>query len=653
MHLLGVVAHQKGENENALELIQQAIQSEPNTAFYYCSLGDVYSDLGNITDAIFSYQKAIELKPELVEVHFNMGNAYQVHGQLDEAIASYQKALVLKPDLAVAHQNIAAAFNKSGDFDQAIFHYQKFLNLKPDDATAYNKIGNIFKIQGKLNQAITTYQKALEVKPDLASIHNNLGSAFEERGNLHQAIAAYRHALKLNPDYAEAHSNMGIVCKEKGDVTGAVACFRKALALDPDYWRAHSNLMFCMHYDEDYEREEIFLESQHWWRRHAPEGVQCYSHHNHPDPDRRLKVGYVSPDFRQHSVSYFFLPLLGAHDRHHVEVFCYSAVKRPDPMTEHLQHLADHWISIVGFTDEAAARQIDKDGIDILVDLAGHSAGHRLLVFARKPAPVQVSWLGYPNTTGLATMDYRFTDEVADPVGVADQHHSETLVRLSHGFLCFAAPQIALEVGELPAAKTGRITFGSFNTLPKINARVIELWSRILHQVPGSSLLLKCRQLADEPTRQAYAELFAQQGIGAERITMLPQTPSTREHLALYNQMDIGLDPFPYNGTTTTCEALWMGVPVLTLRGDRHSARVGASILMRVGLQEWIAESQADYVNKAVALAVDKARLARLRSQLREKLKNSSLCDADGFARGVETAFRMMWQAWCRKKSKD
>jgi predicted O-linked N-acetylglucosamine transferase (SPINDLY family) len=325
-------------------------------------------------------------------------------------------------------------------------------------------------------------------------------------------------------------------------------------------------------------------------------------------------------------------------------------VKNPDQMTERLRKMADHWCAIAQLTDEALAEQVHQDGIDILVDLSGHTAGNRLQMFARKPAPVQVTWLGYPNTTGMPVIDYRLTDDIADPPGRADQYSIESLVRLPNGFLCYEPPEVAPDVAGLPVREAGRITFGSFNILPKMNASVIALWSQILNQVSGSCLLLKCRQLVDEPTRRVYLDLFARHKISADRIKMLRQTPSTHEHLALYNKVDIALDPFPYNGTTTTCEALWMGVPVVTLEGGRHSARVGASILTRVGLAELITGSQAVYVTKAVALACDLERLTQLRSQLRRRMQTSPLCDAKIFARQVEEKYQDMWYAWCRRK---
>jgi predicted O-linked N-acetylglucosamine transferase (SPINDLY family) len=399
-----------------------------------------------------------------------------------------------------------------------------------------------------------------------------------------------------------------------------------------------------MHYDPAIGSEMLYEEATQWWQQHGIKKVAT----SHPvavsKKFGRIKIGYISPDFREHSVSYFFLPFLEYHNRDSFEIFCYSEVKREDKITHRIKELSDHWRPIAWLRDRAVAEQVRQDGIDILVDLAGHTAENRLLVFAYKPAPVQVTWLGYPNTTGMPVIDYRFTDEIADPPGEADEYHSEILMRLPDGFLCYGPPDDAPGVSGLPTHKNGRITFGSFNNLPKINPQVIGLWSRLLHQVADSRLLLKSKQFADEHVRQRFLDLFSVCGIGAERLRLLPRVASTAGHLALYHQVDIALDPFPYNGTTTTCEALWMGVPVITLRGDRHAGRVGASILTRLGLEEMIAQNEEAYVDIGVALAASMSALENLRSGLRSRMQSSVLCDGRSFARTMENTFQKVWQ---------
>ena len=358
-------------------------------------------------------------------------------------------------------------------------------------------------------------------------------------------------------------------------------------------------------------------------------------------------MGYVSPDFRRHSVAYFIEPLIARHDRDAFEVYCYSNVLTPDSMTRHLMGLSDSACHIVAMSDGEAADRVRADGIDILVDLAGHTAGGRLGLFALKPAPVQVSYLGYPNTTGLAAIDWRITDIHADPPGNGDEFHSERLARLPRTFLCFQPPADAPAIQPPPSIESGRITFGSFNTLPKVTPEVVGAWAQLLHRVPGSRLLLKASGLTDAAGRGRLLGEFAQHGIDEDRLTLLGKVGDFNAHLARYHEMDIGLDPFPYNGTTTTCEAVWMGVPVVSLAGDRHAGRVGASVLANLGLEELIATSIDEYLAIAADLAADTARLGMLRETMRARVVASPLRDETGFSREVEHAYRQMWLRWC------
>jgi predicted O-linked N-acetylglucosamine transferase (SPINDLY family) len=371
---------------------------------------------------------------------------------------------------------------------------------------------------------------------------------------------------------------------------------------------------------------------------------------NTRDRQRVLRVGYVSPDFREHSVAHFTRKLIGSHNREKVEVTCYADVMKPDGFTREFEAQADHWLSLVGMDDEAVAERIRQDGIDILVDLAGHTSDNRLLVFARRPAPVQVTWLGYPNTTGMRAMDYRLTDAVADPPGEADKTHTEKLIRLEHGFLCYQTDEPVPEVAPPPCLQQGHVTFGSFNTTKKVTADVIRVWSQILKAVPGARLLLKSESLQDEAARARLRKAFGERGVAEDRLELHGGFPGRDEHMGLYSTVDVGLDPFPYNGTTTTCEALWMGLPVVCLRGDRHAGRVGASIMHRIGLDELVAGSKDDYAALAQALAADTGRLAELRSGMRARMRASPLMDVRLFAETLESAYRQMWITWCDSK---
>jgi predicted O-linked N-acetylglucosamine transferase (SPINDLY family) len=395
---------------------------------------------------------------------------------------------------------------------------------------------------------------------------------------------------------------------------------------------------------------ELLAAGRSWQERHGAFPLPAPSSFpNDRTSDRPLRIGYLSPDFRRHSVSFFFEPLLAAHDRSRVQVTCYADLPNPDEVSRRLQGLADRWCNVTPLSHQQLADRIREDGIDILVDLAGHTAGNRLPVFAQKPAPIQVSWLGYPGTTGLDAIDARLTDDIADPPGEADRCHSERLVRLPDGFLCYSPPEDAPSVTPLPAISAGHITFGSFNNPAKITHEAIRAWAAILNNLPNARLLLKGKAFADATTCRRFRRLFAACGIDANRLTTMGMTQSSREHLDLYGQVDIALDTFPYNGTTTTCEALWMGVPVVTLKGKRHAARVGASILHRLELDHLTASSQDDYVAKALTLAGDTAALQALRAGLRERMQRSPLCAPRPFAAAVEDAYRTLWQQWCQQ----
>ena len=504
---------------------------------------------------------------------------------------------------------------------------------------------------GRLDEAVAAYHEALRIKPDYAKAHRFLGTALYDQGKHEAAVAACRVALRINPDDATAHCNLGAALAGQGKLREAVAAFGEALRLKQDYAEAGSALLFCLNYDERCSNAELFEAHRAWDQRHGRTAPWPATYANDRATQRRLKVGYLSPDFREHSVAFFLEPLLKHHHRKEFELFCYAEVDRPDAVTERFKGFADHWLVTVGMSDAALAERIRHDSIDILVDSAGHTAKNRLPVFTRKPSPVQVTWLGYPNTTGLAAIDYRLVDAVTDPEGEADAFASETLVRLANCFLCYGRPNDATVPAPPPCRTAGTVTFGSFNNATKLSAATLDVWATLLAQLPDARLLLKGRSFADSAFRAAFLQALTQRGVSADRVELLPWLPNRAAHLALYDRIDIALDPFPYNGATTTCEALWMGVPVVTLRGDRHAGRVGASLLTQVQLPDLIAGTLAEYVEIAAALAHNPARLSDLRSSLRSRVAASPLCDAPAFARNVESAYRAMWRRWVANNS--
>ena len=597
--------HQAGRLREAEQLYRQILAAAPGHADCRHLMGVLANQTGRGDQAVRLIGEAIALEGGVAAYHNNLGNALHGLGRLEEATGAYRRALALQPDYAGAHYNLASLLQSRGRSEEALPHFELALALWPDQADA----------------------------------HNNFGATLLELGRFTEAAARFGRALELEPGHTEARNNLGKACQELGRMAEAEAHYRQALALRPDYGEAHSNLLMTLTYRPEISDAALFTEHEEYGRHHARSAL---SHPNPREPERRLRIGYVSGDLRHHVVGLFLEPLLAAHDPAALSVQCYSETRRPDAVTQRLKALCEGWRETAGLDDTALAARIRADGIDILVDLAGHSAFNRLPVFGRKPAPVQVTCLGYPGTSGLAAIDYRLTDPVADPEDSADAQATEQLVRLRDGFLCYR-PGPTPE----PARTPGPLTFGSFNNLNKVSEPVLALWAELLRRLPAARLLLKSRQLVDPVVAEGVRTVFTGHGVARERLELLGWTAGPEAHLESYRRIDIALDPFPYNGTTTTCEALWMGVPVVTLAGSRHAARMGASLLTRAGLPELIARDPAGYLEIATALAADPARLGGLRAELRPRLAASPLCDAAGLARRFESAYRIMWRRWC------
>ncbi|MFA6441065.1 MAG: tetratricopeptide repeat protein [Sterolibacterium sp.] len=648
---LGTALRNLGRLDDAVASYFRALEIKPDYAEAHNNLGNALKDRGRLDEAVASYSRALEIKPDYAEAHNNLGNALKDIGRPDDAMASYSRALEIKPDYAEAHNSLGNALKDIGRPDDAVASYRRALGIKPDHADANNNLGATLKDRGQLDEAIMIYRRALVIKPDYSEAQCNLGNALKDRGRLDEAVVRYRRALLIEPDYAEAQCNLGNALKDIGQLDEAVLNYRRTLEIRPRFAEAHSNLLLCLNYDCQRSAAEVFAEHRRWDEKQTCTYAPIARLPSDRNPERRLRVGYISPDLRQHSVAYFLESLLREHDRKQVEVFCYADVLQPDAMSSQLQGLTDRWLRTAGLSDEALTQRIVGDNIDILVDLAGHTGKNRLLVFACKPAPVQVTWLGYPNTTGLRAIDYRLVDSVTDPEGDADDLASEVLVRLANGFLCYSAPVDAPPPSLPPCSTNGGITFGCFNNPSKLSSATLDAWAALLIRVPGARLLCKDRIFAHAGGGTNLLEQLVRRGVDIRRVTLRGFTAEPADHLALYGQVDIALDPFPYNGTTTTCEALWMGVPVVSLCGDRHAGRVGASLLNQIGLTELIADSTQSYVDIAAGLAGDIPRLGELRRTLRMRMKTSPLCDASAFARKVESAYRDMWQRWCGKAS--
>jgi predicted O-linked N-acetylglucosamine transferase (SPINDLY family) len=645
---LGNALRNKGQLDEAITAYRQALTLQPVYPAAHNNLGMSLYENERLDEAIAAYRQAIALQPVYPEAHNNLGAALYDKGQLDEAIAAYRQAIAFRPVYPEAHNNLGAALYDKGQLDEAIAAYRQAITHKPDFPDAHSNLGATLGIRGRLDEAIVAFRRALALQPDYPAAHNNLGTALGVKGQLEEAIAAFRQAIALQPAYPEAHNNLGNALKDKGQLDEAIAAYRQAIHFRPGYSDAHSNLVLTMHYPPGLKASVIAEEHRRWNQLHAePLRPFIQPHTNDRTSNRRLRIGYLSPDFRCHSVAYFLEGLLEHHDPAQVEVFCYAELANPDAVTARIQQLTQHWRKTIGLADAELADLIRKDGIDILVDLTGHTANNRLPVFAHKPAPVQVTWLGYPNTTGLDSIDYRLTDALADPPGRGEEFYTEQLVRLPRSGWCYRPFGQSPPVGAPPVHDTGHITFGCFNAIPKINEALLELWAKILHAVPGSRLLLKNKALGEHSVRQRISAMLEGAGIDPARVELVGGIPDIAGHLASYGRVDIALDTFPYHGTTTTCEALWMGVPVVTLAGQTHVSRVGVSLLSNLGLAELITASPEEYVNLAAELAKDLPRLAHLRSTLRERMEQSPLMDAPGFARDIEAAYREMWWKWC------
>ena len=646
LHLLGVAAAQAGRHDVAVELMTKAVALKPNYPQAHTNLGNALSETGRLDEAIASYRRAIALKPDFSEGHSNLGNALRDQGQLDEAIAAYRQAIVLEPNFPGVHYNLGIALKDQGKLDEAIAAYRQAIALKPNYPKAHSNLGIALRDQGQLEQAVAAYRQAIALDPDLPEVHNNLGNALRDQGRLDEAIASYRQAIALDPNVPQGHNNLGNAFKDKGQLDEALAAYRRALQIRPDHPEAHSNLLLALHCHPGFDARAIDEEHDHWNQQHAePLRRFIQPHLNDRMPDRRLRIGYVSPDFRAHPVGRFLLPLLAEHDHQDFEIFCYAQVLVPDDLTRRLRAHADHWHSLVELSNPQAAELIRQHRIDILVDLALHTGRNRLVVFAQKPAPVQVTYLGYPGSSGLRTMDYRLSDPFLDPSEVDESVYSEQTFRLAESCWCYQ-PMETPPLPPMPALAAGYITFGCLNNFCKVNERVLALWARILGQVEGSRLLLLSPEGSHRGDTMA---VLRQLGVEDSRVELVARKP-WREYLELYHRIDISLDTFPFNGHTTTCDALWMGVPVVTLAGNTAVGRAGLSVLSNIGLPELVADSEEEYVRIAIKLATDLSRLDNLRVTLRQRMKASVLMDAPRYARQIETAYRTMWRRWCMEK---
>ena len=543
------------------------------------------------------------------------------------------------------------AIEQDGRIEAAMQRYEAAVRLAPNLARAHLNRGNVLLETGDVDGALEAYATALAKDPDYAGAHYNMGNACVRASRREAALAAYRKAIALKPDFADAEAALGAVLEDLGQLGAAAASYRRALAIKPDYAEVHSNLLFLHNYLADQSPMAMLAEARRFGELAARRARPYRAWPNVPESARCLRVGLVSGDLRNHPVGYFAEGALAAmaslaHDR--LELFAYPTHASTDAVTERIKACCRGWRPAAGLPDERLAHLIREDRVDILIDLSGHTLHNRLPMFAWKPAPVQVTWLGYFATTGVAEMDYLIADPWTLPQS-EEGSFTERIWRLPETRLCFTPPDEHVEVTALPALRNGYITFGCFNHLTKVNDRVVTRWAELLAALPDSRLFLKSAPIAETSLRQDIVDRFAARGIGANRLILEGAAPRAA-YLAAYQRVDIALDPFPYPGGATTVEALWMGVPVLTLAGKSFVSRQGVGLMMNAGLPEWVAIDGDDYVGRAVSLGSDLRRLASLRERLRGQVLSSPIFDAPRFAGHLEAALRGMWQAWCRQR---
>lgn len=594
-------------------------------------------EAGFTNQAIAQYADILSVYPENDDVIFNLAKLYTYTGRAEMALPLLQSIPEQTAHYLDALCMLGTILGDRGDFAGGVECMTRLLTLDAGRVECYNTLARYMVELGRLGDAYQYLTRSIQVSPDHADTYNYLGNLYMRLWRLADAGEQYKRVIELQPDSASAYNNLGRVAALEGKISEAVALFRTALELQPDFPLAANNLLFTLNYSELYSPEQV--RDEHLRLAEMYKGVVTEHAIEPHRQGEKIRVGYVSGDFKTHSVAFFFEPVLCSHNRDNFEIFCYDMVPVPDETTHRMKNLGWSWRAIYGLSDSAVAEQVRADGIDILVDLSGHSGGNRLGVFAQCPAPVQVTWLGYPNTTGLKQITFRLTDRFADPSGMTDHLYAERLVRLPGSFLCYAPPASAPAIAPLP---DGPIIFCCFNNYPKISDSTIKLWARVLQALPGSLLSLKNGSLIDADVRNRLVDRFAACGIERFRLVLASRSMEREEHLQRYGACHIALDTHPYNGTTTTCEALWMGVPVVTLAGASHVSRVGVSILNNVGLPELIAQNADQYIDSAIALARSPERLREYRHSLRARLRSSALMDASSFTADLEQAYRRM-----------
>lgn len=643
---LALKHYQAGQLPEAESIYRQLVQAAPQHADSAHMLGMILLQLQRMDEALPLIETALRLNPDSGQSHCLLATAHVASRRYSQALEPARRAIALIPELAEAHQMLGIALLELGDSAGAVQSLRRAVSLRQDLSDAWHALGRAFWAGGDAARSIDAWRKSLQLRPDFAEAHNNLGVAYKDAGDLDRAMQCFNAAIRFGGSSPEAYANLGNALKDQARLPEALEIYRKAISVNPASQPAWSNLLYGMTFDLQSDAAAIAQECERWDAQIArPLRASIDSYRNSRDPERKLRIGYVSPDFYAQSESFFVLPLLGAHDRERFEIHCYSSVRKPDDVTQRIKSRADVWHEVLRLSDEQLASKIREDGIDILIDLTMQMSENRILTFARKPSPVQIAWLAYPGTTGLKAIDYRITDRWMDAEDSDQSWSAEEAIRLPDSWCVYEPLEPPMPVAPLPALRNGFITFGSMNNFCKTGPAVLELWAKTLARIPQSRLILACPAGS---TRTRITQLFSSQGVTSDRLTLIGNLPRV-EYLRMYDQIDICLDPFPYNGITTTCDALLKGVPVLTLPGSLPQTRAGLSMLANVGLMQFVASSAEHFIQLASEHASQLDRLAAVRESLCAMMLASPLMDAKRFAANMEAAYRTAWRKYCGK----
>lgn len=642
-HIFAII--QQGNPKQAIKTLEQMLKISPNDPDLHYLLGLAHMNLGNLKQASANFNRAIKIQTTYVDAWVQLGQLLQAVGDISGAISLYRTGISILPDVVHLHLSLGTLLQGQGKPGEAIKCYQDALLIHPESSELYYNLGTAEIARGGLFTAVQQFRHALRLTPGSAVAHHNLAGTLMHLGELDEAELHFHEAIRFDPSLTDARVGLVSILLKLGQPGEALKQCREVLSHYPDNHSAQECYLMCLNYVPGKSNTCIISEHNKWGKEFSRRYDDKQKPHRDMTPDRPIRVGYVSPDFTDHPVGYFMMAALTFHNKNQVETYCYSNAQATDSYTESLKSLQNNWRNTAFLTDEQLIAQILKDRIDILVDLAGHTDGNRLSVFARKPAPLQITYLGYPNTTGLPEMDYRVTDIIADP-DEGNYLYAEKLLFMESGFSCFIPSENAPDVNALPAEKNGFLTFGSLNNASRLTNEVVNLWCQLLQTVPESRLLIYRNTLKGK-LRHRLSALFNKHGIETDRITITDKAPIPTNHLSMYHHFDIALDTFPWSGHTTACQAIWMGIPVITLRGDTFAGRMVTSLYHQLGLTEFIATNKDEYINIGNKLASDINSLSNYRRELRDIMKGSPLCNGQLFARNLEKLYRHAWQELC------